>query len=69
MEELNSEITSTNANQESAFVAKPVKVKASELTDLEQDIYNWTKVVPMDRVCAMYGVHKETVEAIINKVK
>ena len=69
MEELNNEITSTNANQESAFIAKPVKVKVSELTDEEQDIYNWSKVVPMDRVCAMYGVRKQTVQEIINKVK
>lgn len=69
MEELNNEITGTNANQESAFKAKPVKIKVSELTDLEQDIYNWSKVVPMDRVCAMYSVHKQTVEAILNKVK
>lgn len=69
MEELNNEIVSTNANQESVFKAKPVKVKLSELTTLEQDIYNWTKAVPMDRVCAMYSVHKQTVEEILNKVK
>jgi hypothetical protein len=69
MEELNNEIAVTNTNEEFVLKAKPVKVKVSELTDQEQDIYNWLKVVPMDRVCAMYGVHKETIEAIINKVK
>lgn len=51
------------------IVVKLGKVKLSELTAEEQDIYNWTKVVPIDRVCAMYGVHKETVEGILNKVK
>lgn len=69
MEELNNKIAVTNTNEEFVLTSKPVKVKVSELTDQEQDIYNWLKVVPMDRVCAMYGVHKETVEAIINKVK
>lgn len=69
MEKLNNEIAVTNTNEEFVLTSKPVKVKVSELTDQEQDIYNWLKVVPMDRVCAMYGVHKETVEAIINKVK
>lgn len=69
MEELNNKIAVTNTNEEFVLTSKPVKVKVSELTDQEQDIYNWLKVVPMDRVCAMYGVHKETVEAIINKLK
>ena len=69
MEKLNNEIAVTNTNEEFVLTSKPVKVKVSELTDQEQDIYNWLKVVPMDRVCAMYGVHKETVEAIINKLK
>lgn len=69
MEKLNNETAVTNTNEEFVLTSKPVKVKVSELTDQEQDIYNWLKVVPMDRVCAMYGVHKETVEAIINKVK
>ena len=69
MEELNNEIAVTNTNEEFVLRGKSGKVKLSELTAEEQDIYNWTKVVPIDRVCAMYGVHKETVEAILNKVK
>jgi hypothetical protein len=48
---------------------EPVKVNLSELTPEEQDIYNFSKVLPMDRLCALYGIHKETVEAILNKVK
>jgi hypothetical protein len=69
MEELNNEIAITNTNEEFVLKGKSVKVKLSELTAEEQDIYNWTKVVAIDRVCAMYGVHKETVEAILNKAK
>lgn len=48
---------------------EPVKVNLSELTTEEQDIYNYSKVLPMDRLCALYGLHKETIEAILNKVK
>lgn len=48
---------------------EPVKVNLSDLTAEEQDIYNYSKVLPMDRLCALYGLHKETVEAILNKVK
>ena len=69
MEELNNEIAVTNTNEEFVLKGKSGKVKLSELTAEEQDIYNWTKVVPIDRVCAMYGVHKATVESILNKVK
>ena len=48
---------------------EPVKVSLSDLTAEEQDIYNYSKVLAMDRLCALYGIHKETVEAILNKVK
>lgn len=48
---------------------EPKKVNLSELTDEEQDIYNFSKVLPMDRLCALYGIHKHTVEEILNKVK
>jgi len=80
MENLNNEIAITDTNEDFVLrdleevlsvdleeIAKEIQ-EAEILTEEEKAIVNATYSLPMDRVCAMFGIHKETVEAILKKV-